>query len=114
MTEKDLLLRLERICQTYIDINENFWEENDLSRDEAADCLVYVSSLISEPQFDREDKDQWDELKRILYQRLENKSPQTMFELSLGLPEDCGTVVLDEMVYGRMYQDDCYRIGLRK
>jgi hypothetical protein len=114
MTEKDLLLRLQQICQFYREYTKDYDGDHILTSEEVGECMVYISSLITEPQFDREDRNQWDELKRVLYQRLEKKSPQTMFELSLGLPEGVGTIVLDELVYGRMYQDDCFRIGLRK
>jgi hypothetical protein len=112
MTEKDLLLRLIRICEAY---REEFSPISGcLTSDEVGDCLVYLSSLIIEPQFDRDDKDQWNELKWVLYERLEKKSPQTMFELSLGLPEGVGSIVLDEITYGRMFINEYYQIGLRK
>ena len=112
MTEKDLLLRLIRICEAY---REEFSPISGcLTSDEVGDCLVYLSSLIIEPQFDRDDRDEWNQVKTVLYERLEKKSPQTMFELTLGLPEGCGTVILDEVVYGRMYQNDYREVGLRK
>jgi hypothetical protein len=114
MTEKDLLLRLEHICQVYRDINDKYWEENDLTLEEVNQCLVYISGKLQNNIFNREDPEQWQEVKYILYGRLEKKSPQTTFELSLGLPEGVGTVVLDEIEYGRMYLDENYQIGLKK
>lgn len=114
MTEKDLLFRLERICQLYRKYTKDYYGDHSITSEEVGECIVYISGLISKPRFDRNDKAQWDEVRRILYGRLEKKSPQTMFELTLGLPEPCGLVVLDETVYGRMYIDEHYQIGLRK
>jgi hypothetical protein len=112
MTEKDLLLRLIRICEAYREVFSPI--DGCLTSNEVGDCLVYLSGLIAKEQFRREDPDQWEQAKRVLYERLENKSPQTMFELSLGLPEGVGTVVLDEITYGRMFMNEYYEIGLRQ
>jgi hypothetical protein len=114
MTEKDLLFRLENICRDYRDINEKYWEQNDITLEQVNQCLVYISSKIRNRKFNRDDRDEWNQVKTVLYERLEKKSPQTMFELTLGLPEGCGTVILDEVVYGRMYQNDYREVGLRK
>lgn len=114
MTEKDLLFRLETICQWYREWSRDYTGDHILSPDEVGDCLVYISGRITQEQFRREDPDQWEQAKQILYNRLENKSPQTMFELSLGLPAGVGTVILDEITYGRMFMTEYYEIGLRK
>ena len=117
MTEKDLLLRLETICRWYRVFSRDVpphLTQGAPSHDEVGACMVYLAGKIRNDRFNREDLDQWEEVKRILYNRLENKSPQTMFELSLGLPEGVGTVVLDEITYGRMFMNEYHEIGLRQ
>ncbi|QGT54313.1 hypothetical protein b3_0065 [Synechococcus phage B3] len=110
MTEKDLLFKLIEICHAC----EYTYSGNNVSEEDVKNCVIYLLGKINNIQFNRDDKDEWDQVRYVLYERLEKKSPQTTFELSLGLPEGVGTVVLDELEYGRMYLDENYQIGLKK
>lgn len=114
MTEKDLLFRLETICQWYREWSRDYTGDHILSPEEVGECMVYLSGKIQNPIFDRNDPVQWEQVKEVLYERLERKSPQDRFELCLGLPEGIGPVLLDEMAYGRIFMDENYNFGLRK
>jgi hypothetical protein len=111
MQEVDLLIKISDMCSAYIYGTE---PKNYYTKEEELQCLMYLAGKINKEQFDRYNKEQWEQAKRVLYARLEEKSPQSMFELTLGLPEGVSVVVLEEIVYGKMFFDQYRNVELKK
>jgi len=108
MNEKDMLNRVLE-CLVAFSADPHPFDEEFVKP-----CIQYIESKANPVRFDRNDKEQWDKYKDEMYSRLERKSPMTMFELTLGMPDNVGPIILDELVYGRMYQDLNHTIGVRK
>lgn len=108
MTEQDLLHKtLECLLAFYSD-------PHPLGEEYVDPCITYIQSKIENKKFNRDDKEEWERYKTEMYSRLEKKSPMTMFELTLGMPDGVGTIILDEICYGKMYQSMDYLIGVKK
>ena len=110
MTEKDLLRKLLEVCELFEVWNISDSLGNEVNSSDTKKCIMYLTSKINGEIFNRQDKDQWQQAKDVMYDRLKKNSPQTMFELTLGLPDGVATVILDEITYGKMYMDSDYKI----
>jgi hypothetical protein len=108
MTEKDLLLQTLECLQAF------YADPHPLSEEYVDPCITYIRSKIENKKFNRDDKEEWEKYKTELYSRLENKSPMTIFELTLGMPGGVGPIILDEICYGKMYETFDYLIGVKQ
>jgi hypothetical protein len=111
MNETDLLIKIRNICEDSV-YGTNL--SKTLTKAEKLQCMQYLTSKIIRENFKRNDAEQWRQAKNVLYERLNQKSPQSMFELTLGLPDGVGVVIMDEVVYGRMYFDEYRNVGVKK